>query len=78
MEAPSGAEDAFKRAIEIAREQNAKSLELRAAMDLASLWGVRGKADQARELLCPVYEWFTEGLDTSDLRQAKELLEVLT
>jgi predicted ATPase len=77
-EVPSRAEDAFQRAIEIAREQNAKSLELRAAMDLASLWKARDKAGQARELLGPVYEWFTEGFDTADLRQAKELLEELT
>ena len=77
-EAPSAAEDAFKKAIEIAREQNAKSLELRAAVDLAILWKSGGKTDQAHELLRPVYEWFTEGFDTADLRQAKKLLEELT
>jgi predicted ATPase len=47
-------------------------------VDLASLWKARDKAGQARELLGPVYEWFTEGFDTADLRQAKELLEELT
>jgi predicted ATPase len=77
-EAPSGAEDAFQRAIEIAREQNAKSLELRAAVDLARLWKAGEKTDQARELLRPIYDWFTEGFDTTDLRQAKALLEELT
>ena len=77
-EAPSEAEDAFQRAIEIAREQNAKSLELRAAVDLARLWKAGEKTDQARELLRPIYNWFTEGFDTTDLRQAKALLEELT
>ena len=77
-EAPSAAEDAFSRAIKIALEQNAKSLELRAAVDLASLWKSQDKTDRARELLSPVYEWFTEGFDTADLRQAKKLLEELT
>ena len=51
--------------------------ELRAAMNLASLWRDRGKAQQARELLAPVYGWFTEGFDTRDLKEAKALLEEL-
>ena len=55
----------------------AKSLELRAAMSFARLWRVRGRPQQARELLAPVYGWFTEGLDTLDLKQAKGLLAQL-
>jgi class 3 adenylate cyclase/predicted ATPase len=77
-EASSAAEDAFKRAMEIARAQNAKALELRAAVDLASMWKTMEKKAPARELLSPIYEWFTEGFDTADLRQAKALLENLT
>jgi len=78
MEAPSGAEDAFRRAMEIAGAQNARSLELRAAVSLAQLWQTEGKTNQARELLRPIYDWFTEGLDTADLVQAKALLKELT
>ncbi len=73
----SGAEEAFLQAIEIARSQNAKSLELRSSADLARLWQSEGKTDQARELLYPVFDWFTEGFDTNDLIQAKELLSEL-
>ena len=73
----AAAEDAFERAIEIAAAQNAKSLELRAAVSLAQLWQAGGKTEQARELLSPIYDWFTEGLDTADLRQAKALLKEL-
>jgi predicted ATPase len=76
-QAPSAAEQAFNQAIELAREQNAKSLELRAAVDLARLWQTRGNADQARDLLRPIYDWFTEGLDTPDLTKARALLEAL-
>ena len=76
-QAPAAAEQAFNQAIEVAREQNAKSLELRAAVDLARLWEVSGKADQARELLRPICDWFTEGLDTPDLTKARALLEAL-
>ena len=72
------AEEAFERAMEIAGAQNAKSLELRAAVSLAQLWQAGGKIDQARELLHPIYDWFTEGLDTADLRQANALLKELT
>jgi predicted ATPase len=57
------------------REQQAKSWEFRAAMSLARLWRDQGKVQQARELLAPVYGWFTEGFDTRDLKEAKELLE---
>ena len=61
----------------IARPQQAKSWELRAAMSLARLWRDQGKVQQARELLAPVYGWFTEGFDTRDLKEAKALLEEL-
>ena len=59
------------------RQQQAKSWELRAAMSLARLWRDQGKVQQARELLAPVYGWFTEGFDTRDLKEAKALLEEL-
>ena len=71
------AEACFLRAIEIARAQNAKSWELRAATSLARLWRDQGKPADARNLLAPIYAWFTEGFDTADLRQAKVLLEDL-
>ena len=67
----------FQRAIDTARGQEAKSLELRAATSLARLWRDQGKRAQARDLLAPVYGWFTEGLDTADLRDAKALLDEL-
>jgi predicted ATPase len=72
------AEAYFKRALAVARQQQAKSWELRAAMSLARLWRDQGKSKQARELLAPVYDWFTEGFDTLDLKQAKALLEQLS
>jgi predicted ATPase/class 3 adenylate cyclase len=71
------AEDYFERALSVARQQQAKSWELRAAMSLARLWRDQGKVQQARELLAPVYGWFTEGFDTRDLKEAKALLEEL-
>ncbi len=67
----------FERALTVARQQDAKSWELRAAMSLARLWRDQGKPQQARELLAPVYGWFTEGFDTLDLKEAKVLLEEL-
>jgi predicted ATPase len=67
----------FNRALEVARRQQAKSWELRASMSLACLWRYQGKPQQARELLAPVYSWFTEGFDTRDLKDAKALLEEL-
>ena len=67
----------FERALAVARQQQAKSLELRAAMSLARLWRDQGKRQQARELLAPVYGWFTEGFDTLDLREARALLDQL-
>ena len=69
------AETSLHKAIEVARKQKAKSWELRAATDLARLWGSQGKVDEAYHLLAPVYEWFTEGFDTPDLIAAKGLLE---
>jgi predicted ATPase len=67
----------FERAITVSRQQQAKSWELRASMSLARLWRDQGKRDKARELLAPVYGWFTEGLDTLDLKEAKALLDEL-
>jgi tetratricopeptide (TPR) repeat protein len=67
----------FERALAVARQQQAKSWELRAAMSMARLWGDQGKRDEARELLAPVYGWFTEGFDTRDLKEAKALLDDL-
>ena len=72
-----GAEASFRKALSIARRQEAKSLELRAATSLARLWQGQGQVVEARELLAPVYEWFTEGFDTKDLQEAKVLLEEL-
>ena len=71
------AEAYFERALAVARQQQAKSWELRAAMSLARLWRDHSKVQQARELLAPVYGWFTEGFDTRDLKEAKALLEEL-
>ena len=61
----------------MARHQQAKSWELRAAMSLSRLWQHQGKRDEARELLAPIYGWFTEGFDTADLQEAKALLDEL-
>jgi class 3 adenylate cyclase/predicted ATPase len=71
------AEAYFQHALAVARQQQAKSWELRAAMSLARLWRNQGDAQQAHELLAPVYGWFTEGFDTRDLKEAKTLLEEL-
>jgi predicted ATPase len=71
------AETHFQRALAVARQQQAKSWELRAAMSLARLWRDQGKVHQARKLLAPVYGWFTEGFDTRDLKEAKALLSEL-
>jgi predicted ATPase len=67
----------LQRALDVARDQEAKSLELRAAMSLSRLWQQQGKQAEARELLAPIYGWFTEGFDTADLQEAKALLEAL-
>jgi len=71
------AEEAFLTAMQIAQQQKAKSFELRAAMSMARLWRDQGKRDEARDLLGPVYGWFTEGFDTRDLKEAKALLDEL-
>ena len=71
------AEAHFERALAVARKQGAKSLELRAAMSMAGLWRGEGKRSEARDLLAPVYAWFTEGFDTIDLKKAKALLDAL-
>jgi predicted ATPase len=71
------AEECFLKAIEIARRQQAKSLELRAVMSLSRLWQQQGKKEEAHVLLSEIYGWFTEGFDTKDLQEAKALLEEL-
>ena len=68
----------FESALAVARQQQTKSWELRAAMSMARLWRDQGKRDEARELLAPVYGWFTEGFDTLDLKEAKALLDELS
>ena len=76
-QAEAEAEECFWKAIEIARQQQAKSLELRAAVRLSRLWQHQGKRAEAHALLAPIYGWFTEGFDTADLQEAKALLEEL-
>jgi class 3 adenylate cyclase/predicted ATPase len=71
------AQDCFARALAVARQQQAKSWELRAGMSMARLWRDQGKRNEARDLLAPVHGWFTEGFDTLDLKQAKDLLDEL-
>jgi class 3 adenylate cyclase/tetratricopeptide (TPR) repeat protein len=73
----SEAEERFQQALEVARQQQAKSLELRAATSLSRLWQQQGRRDEARRLLAEVYGWFTEGFDTADLQEARVLLEEL-
>jgi predicted ATPase len=68
----------FDRALSVANQQQRKSNELRAATSMAWLWRDQGKRDEARELLAPVYGWFTEGFDTLDLKEAKALLDELS
>ncbi len=72
------AQSCFERAIEIARRQSGKSLELRATMSLARLLAKQGRCDEARTMLTDIYNWFTEGFDTADLKDAKALLEELS
>ena len=74
---PAGAEACFKHAIATARAQTAKSFELQAALALARLRADQGERQKARNLLAPVYDWFTEGFGTSDLKQARALLDEL-
>ena len=70
-------EACFRRAIEVSRGQRAKTLELRAATSLARLWSDQGRNVEARDLLTPIYAWFTEGFETPDLKEAKILLDAL-
>jgi predicted ATPase len=72
------AEACYVKALEVARAQEARSLELRAAGDLARLWAGQGRRSEARDLLAPIYGWFSEGFDTADLKEAKTLLDELT
>jgi predicted ATPase len=74
---PTGAEICLRKALAVAQEQEAKLWELRAATSLARLWGERGERQKAHDLLAPVYDWFTEGFDTADLKDAKALLDEL-
>src|SRR5215467_2306933 len=74
----TAAENCFHHAISIAQSQQAKSLELRATTSLAHLWQSQGKRQKAHDLLAPVYNWFTEGFDTTDLKDAKALLDALS
>jgi TOMM system kinase/cyclase fusion protein len=76
--APASAEACYRRALEVARRQGARSLELRAAVSLSRLWQAADRHDEARELLAPIYERFTEGLDQSELREAAALLDELS
>ena len=71
------AETWLQRALDVARHQEAKSLELRAAMSLSRLWQQQGKRQEAYDLLAPIYDWFTEGFDTADLQDARALLAEL-
>ena len=73
----AAAEACFRRAIDIAQAQSAKSLELRAAISLARLLAKQGQRRQAHDLLAPIYGWFTEGFATADLKEAKALLDEL-
>jgi predicted ATPase len=75
---PDAAKAYFDRALAVARKQQAKSWELRAAMSMARLWRDQGKRQQAHYLLAPIYDWFTEGFDTLDLKEAKTLLSELS
>ena len=75
---PAKAEDSFRTALAIAREQGTRGYELRAATSLARLWREQGRQGEARDLLAPVYSSFTEGFDTADLKDAKALLNELT
>jgi predicted ATPase len=74
---PGQAEDCFNQALDIARKQSARSLELRAGTSLARLWQEQGNLQEARGLLAPIYGWFTEGFETRDLKDAKALLDEL-
>jgi predicted ATPase len=74
----AAAETCFQHALDVARRGHARFWELRAATSLGRLWQHQGKRDEARELLAPIYGWFTEGFDTADLQEARALLEELS
>ena len=74
---PAKVEESFRTALAIAREQGTRGYELRAATSLARLWREQGRRTEARDLLAPLYGWFTEGFDTQDLKEAKALLDEL-
>jgi predicted ATPase len=74
----AGAERSYQHAIVVAKRQSAKTFELRASTSVARLWRDQGRREEARELLAPVYGWFTEGFDTLDLKEAKALLDELS
>jgi predicted ATPase len=74
----SQAEACFQQALDVARSQQAKSLELRAALSLSRLWQQQGQRTTVRELLAPIYGWFTEGFDTPDMQEAQALLTELS
>jgi predicted ATPase len=78
VEKQTVAESCFHHALDSARRQQAKWLELRTAVSLSRLWQQQGKCEQASQLLAPIYSWFTEGFDTADLQEAKALLDALT
>ena len=71
------AEECFRQALDISSQQQAKSIELRAAVSLGRLWQQQGKHAEAYDLLAPLYDWFTEGFDTADLQEARALLATL-
>jgi len=75
---PAKAEESFRTALAIAREQGTRGYELRAATSLARLWREQGRRAEARELLAPLYSWVPEGFDTPDLKDAKALLDEVT
>jgi predicted ATPase len=75
--ADSTIEASYQQALSVSRERGARALELRAATSLARFWSEHGKREEAAELLSPVYGWFTEGFDTPDLLEAKNLLDAL-
>ena len=77
-QAEAEAEACFHKAIDIARKQQAKSLELRATVSLARLWQQQGKQKEAHQMLSEIYSWFTEGFETKDLQEAKAVLDELT
>ena len=74
---PDEADACFQKALRMAASMGSKSLELRAAMSLAQLWGTRGRRAEAHDLLAPIYGWFTEGFDTTELKDARALLDQL-